>query len=91
MSIESFTCAYWDWKRRLRTEEPDPPDFGLTHEVGEIIARRVHREFEDGVMKNVLTRHAKHEREQHGPTAAAALDGSGAGSAGLLSDRKSVV
>jgi hypothetical protein len=50
---ESFTCAYWDWLRRIRTTEPKAADYGLDYQAGEALARRCHWEFEKGKIEAI--------------------------------------
>jgi hypothetical protein len=52
---ERFCIAYWDWLRRIRTDEPKPADYGLAPWTGEALAHKCHGEFESRKVDQVLS------------------------------------
>jgi len=50
---ERFVDAYWQWKRRLRTTEPTFEEFGLHEEIAALLAKHVHRRFEQQALRRI--------------------------------------
>lgn len=50
---EAFVRAYWDFKRRLRTDEPTAHEFGIPWSLSEVLARQVQKEFEHQLFRKL--------------------------------------
>lgn len=51
MTYTTFQSAYLEWLRRVRVDEPDPVDYGLSRQSGDHLARMVRKSFEEGVLE----------------------------------------
>jgi len=50
---QTFECAYWDWKRAIRTTEPTAAEFNLDYHIAEALARKCHQEFEQSTLDKI--------------------------------------
>ena len=49
-----FIQELWAFKRRERTTEPHPAEFGIDPILGEVLARQVQLAFEQSVIKKAV-------------------------------------
>ncbi len=52
---DSFTCAYWDYLRKIRISEPTASEFGLCECTARKLSNHIHAQFEKALLEKAVS------------------------------------